>query len=62
IRLGFRVVQDAGEGFSSRSAFTFGLGYRPFEADYWLDLNIAAASGQSKPDVSLTMSSRIGRR
>lgn len=62
IRLGFRVVQDAGEGFSSRSAFTFGIGYRPFEADYWLDLNIAAVSGQSSPDVSVSMTSRIGRR
>lgn len=62
VRIGFRVVQDAGEGFSSRSAFTFGVGYRPSEADYWLDLNIAAVSGQSSPDVSVSMTSRIGRK
>lgn len=62
VRLGFRVVQDAGDGFSSRSAFTFGIGYRPFEADYWLDLNLAAVSGQSSPDVSVSLTSRIGRR
>ncbi|GIV01570.1 MAG: hypothetical protein KatS3mg015_0400 [Fimbriimonadales bacterium] len=62
IRLGFRAVQDAGDGFASRSAFTFGVGYRPFDANYWIDLNLAAVSGQSSPDLAISITSRIGKK
>jgi hypothetical protein len=62
IRLGFRAVQEAGEAFSSRSAFTFGVGYRPSGADYWIDVNFAAVSGQSSPDFAVSITSRIGKK
>lgn len=61
IRAGFRAHTDGGAGFSDRTAVTFGVGYRPSGEDYWIDLNFATGSGQSNPDLALTMGSYIGK-
>lgn len=54
-RVGFRSVQEAGEGFANRDVFTFGVGYRPTSGDWTIDLSIATASGQSRPDLAISM-------
>ncbi|MFN8138808.1 MAG: hypothetical protein U0R49_03305 [Fimbriimonadales bacterium] len=60
IRFGFRTTDGAGDGFGSRDAFTMGLGYRPKMGDYTIDLSLASASGQSRPDVAISMTFKLG--
>lgn len=45
LRVGFMIVDHAQDGFASRNAFTFGLGYRPIRSSYGLDLNWAVPEG-----------------
>lgn len=61
IRIGFRTTDSGGDLFSNRDVLTFGIGYRPREQKFSVDLNIAAASGQSRPDMALSLSFLIGK-
>jgi len=45
IRLGFALVPSGGAGFEERNAFTFGLGYRPNNGRFGVDLNFASPGG-----------------
>lgn len=53
IRLGFQGVPAGGNGFESRNAFTFGLGYRPNGQPYSFDLNFARSIETGKFDIGL---------
>ena len=61
IRTGFRTTERAADGFEGRDVITFGLGFRPKIGDYRIDLNMAAPSGQSNPDFSISMSFLMGK-
>lgn len=58
IRLGYMLSPGAGDGFSDRNAFTFGVGYRPNNADFTLDLNFAKASSSRAYDIALGLTYR----
>ncbi|MBS1718108.1 MAG: hypothetical protein JSS72_10310 [Armatimonadetes bacterium] len=45
VRLGYRGVQAGGVGFQSRNSITYGLGYRPNDSKFALDLNFASPQG-----------------
>ncbi len=62
VRLGFRITDKGGTNFASRDVLTFGLGYRPTKEDYSVDLGFAAASGQGRPDFTVSMSFLLGGR
>ncbi|MFM9874030.1 MAG: hypothetical protein ACKVQS_11270 [Fimbriimonadaceae bacterium] len=53
IRIGFQGVPSGGNGFDSRDAFTFGLGYRPIGQPYSFDLNFARSIETGKFDIGL---------
>lgn len=59
IRLGYTYVPDGGLGFDQRSAFTFGIGYRPLDGRFALDLNFAAPEG-GRYDMALSMTYKLG--
>lgn len=61
IRLGFRISDGGGDNFASRDVFTFGIGYRPRNDEFALDLGFAAASGQSRPDFALSVTFPFGK-
>ena len=52
-RIGFQGVPAGGNGFSSRDALTFGLGYRPIGQPYYFDLNFARSMKTGKFDIGL---------
>jgi hypothetical protein len=52
-RIGFQGVPAGGNGFSSRDALTFGLGYRPNGQPYSFDLNFARSIETGKFDIGL---------
>lgn len=60
VRFGYRTVEKGGEGFSSRDMFTVGVGYRPKEGGYSIDLSMASATKQSRPDIAISMSFKLG--
>lgn len=53
VRFGFQGVPSMGDGFSSRNAITFGLGYRPNGKPYSLDLNFARSTETGRFDIGL---------
>lgn len=53
VRLGYQVIPSGGDGFSSRDALTFGLGYRPIGKPYSFDLNFARSTDTGKFDIGL---------
>ena len=53
VRLGYQGIPSGGDGFSSRDALTFGLGYRPNGKPYSFDLNFARATDTGKFDIGL---------
>src|SRR5205085_871492 len=61
IRLGVRSNQSGGTGFSQRNVVTFGLGFRPKDARFTLDLSGAAGSGQNRPDFALSLGYAFGK-
>jgi hypothetical protein len=61
VRIGFRITDKGGDNFGTRDVLTFGVGYRPTKEDFTIDLGFAAASGQSRPDVALSMSFALGK-
>ncbi len=59
VRLGFQAVPAAGAGFKERNAFTFGVGYRPFNRPFSLDLNFASPSGGGGFDTALHLNFKV---
>jgi hypothetical protein len=59
VRLGYNVVPSGGDGFGSRNAFTFGLGYRPLDNRFGVDLNFASPQ-RGGYDMSLGVNYRFG--
>ncbi|MEZ5162468.1 MAG: hypothetical protein R2688_01710 [Fimbriimonadaceae bacterium] len=53
VRFGYAFVPGGGDGYSDRNSWTFGLGYRPNNADYTVDLSFAKANGGGPFDVAL---------
>ncbi len=62
IRLGFNAVPSGGDGFSSRNALTFGIGYRPENGDYAVDLNFASPEQGGQMDIALALTYKIGKK
>lgn len=62
VRLGFRISDAGGDNFSSRDVFTFGVGYRPRNDEFTVDLSFAAASGQSRPDFAVSITFPFGKQ
>lgn len=60
IRVGYNVVPGGGAGFGSRNAFTFGLGYRPNNNKFAIDLNFASPENGGY-DMSLSFNYRFGK-
>lgn len=60
VRLGYNFVQKGGNFFGSRNTFTFGLGYRPSNGDWGLDLNWGKPQNGGG-DLSLSLVYRFGK-
>ncbi|MGI8923144.1 MAG: hypothetical protein ACR2HJ_03730 [Fimbriimonadales bacterium] len=60
LRLGVRATQSGGDNFTQRNAVTFGLGYRPTNGRWWLDLG-GSSGGGSSPDFAVSIGSTFGR-
>lgn len=60
VRLGYNFVQKGGQFFGSRNTFTFGLGYRPSNSDWGLDVNWGRPQGGGS-DFSLSLVYRFGK-
>ncbi len=58
LRVGFTTVPSAGDGFSSRNAFTFGFGLRPNRYPVGLDVSYAVPDGGGY-DFSIGLSYRF---
>lgn len=55
IRFGYAAVPSGGNGFGARSALTYGIGYRPNDGRFNLDVNFAAPeNGGYDTSISLT--------
>lgn len=60
VRLGLSILPSGGNGFDSRDALTFGLGYRPIGKPYSIDLNFARAFESGKMDIGLGITFKPG--
>lgn len=60
-RLGYNFVQAGGFGYGDRSALTFGLGYRPNNGDYTVDLNMGSAQ-HGGFDLGIGLSYKLGNK
>ena len=60
VRLGYLAVPKGGNGFGDRSAFTVGIGYRPTDKPYAIDLNYAYPRTGSS-DVAINLSYRFDK-
>ncbi len=60
IRIGYRSVQKGGDGFDSRSGFTYGFGYRPNNSNWSFELNFGNPQGGGK-DLGLGFIYRFGK-
>ncbi len=58
VRVGFQYVPSGGAGFNDRNAFTMGIGYRPNNSDFSLDLSLAKPSNGTKMDIALSLTFR----
>jgi hypothetical protein len=61
LRAGAHSTQSGGGGFENRTVFTFGLGVRPSNAKFSLDLSGASGTGTSRPDFAVTLGYALGR-
>lgn len=59
IRLGFNFVPSGGSQFGRRNSFTFGLGYRPNNGDWGLDMNWGKPQGGGS-DFSIGLNYKFG--
>lgn len=58
IRFGYALVPGGGNGFTDRNSFTFGVGYRPTNSNFTLDLNLAKASAANAYDIAFGVTYR----
>jgi hypothetical protein len=58
IRLGYSAVPGGGEGFGRRNSFTYGLGLRPTNGDWGLDLNFGTP-GKGGKDFGLSFQYKL---
>lgn len=61
LRLGFNFDPSGGNGFGDRNALTFGVGYRPGNEDYTIDLNFAKPQ-HGGFDLGLGLSYKLGSK
>ena len=61
VRLGYTVVPAGGDGFASRDAVTFGLGYRPSGSEFSIDLSLAKPVDGNTLDLALSLTYLLGR-
>lgn len=60
VRVGFSMHPGGGAGFTSRDAFTFGIGYRPDAQPLSVDFSLASPVGGGGVDMALGISYRFG--
>jgi hypothetical protein len=60
LRVGYSFVQAGGAAFGTRNGFTFGLGYRPANNDWGIDLNWARPESGGN-DLSIGLSYKFGK-
>lgn len=58
VRIGYNFVQAGGFAYGSRNAFTYGIGFRPNNSDWGLDLSFGKPTGGGS-DVGLSLSYRF---
>lgn len=62
VRIGYVSIPSGGTGFIDRDALTFGVGYRPDDSDYSLDLSLAKPIDGSKFDMSFSLTYLVGKK
>jgi hypothetical protein len=60
IRIGYQAVQAGGDSFINRNALTFGVGYRPTNNNFSVDLSFASAGG-GPLDTGLSVTYRFAK-
>lgn len=60
VRMGYNFVQKGGRYFGARNSFTFGLGYRPSNGDWGLDVNWGRPQNGGS-DFGLSLVYRFGK-
>lgn len=58
IRVGYQLAPGAGTGFQARDSVTFGVGYRPNNAKFAIDLNFASPTRGGQIDMALCITYR----
>jgi hypothetical protein len=61
LRVGFNFVPGAGPGFGDRNAITFGIGYRPANERFSIDLNLARPQ-HGGFDLGLSLNYKLGSK
>lgn len=61
IRLGYQLVPAGGDSFGTRHAVTFGIGVRPMDSNFMLDLNFASPNRGGQLDMAFTATIRLGK-
>jgi hypothetical protein len=59
VRLGYNVIPKGGSGFGSRDGFTFGVGYRPLDSRFGIDLNFVSPQ-RGGYDMALSVNYKFG--
>ena len=60
LRLGYQALASQGLGYSDRNALTFGLGWRPENGRFGIDLNFLRDSKGGPTDAALGITYRFG--
>jgi len=61
IRFGYDYIGEGGTDYGTRNAMTFGIGYRPNNNDYTIDLNLASPQ-HGGFDLGLSLSYKLGSK
>jgi hypothetical protein len=59
VRVGYQAIPGGGTGYGSRNTFNYGIGYRPENSPYTIDLNWGSPQG-SGADFSIAVSYKFG--
>jgi len=60
IRVGYAVVPSGGDGFRSRNALTYGIGYRPNNGDWTIEINFGSPQNGGR-ETGIFLSYRFGK-
>lgn len=60
IRVGYSVIPSGGSGFGSRNALTYGIGYRPNDGDWTIEINFGDPQNGGK-ETGIFLSYRFGK-